>query len=639
MATCIVKEMKSFDTYIEIIKYVRRALSEVRKQNEGFPIESLQDVEHYIYLLLQKNVKTNFISKAVDCADLLCQNGDEYIFLDFHYSEQKRNNNFFQTTRFRKLYDLINSVKEDASVLTFFIYGNLQVDAIHFYRQESKGEYNIEELISMDSIPHLTNRKSSGLYTQKISPAYYINREDESSCFINEITIKNYKFFSDEKTFYFQNRFSILIGDNSSGKTSFLDAIKASLKSLLSNMGNQRSRVEPLPQRCRYIPNKGAKSNKIEFDRTPIIRLNDVHQNIQEKSYPTQLQCYVKSKNDWTEWTHEKKEGSTRFRRIKSTQAIDYAIDLYELTQKNANEQVVLPMFAYYGIHRTYDKHSKNPQLTLTRTDGYTNCFDAQTSYSYFKEWFRTFEQNPHILECFKKTILTCLESEHVTNIEYKKDIEVDGKICKLDDFIITRTTDAGEEHVLMKNLSAGYKIVCSMVADMAYRCLQLNAPLNEADNPIERTYGLVLIDEIDMHLHPLWQRHIVRDLMQCFPKIQFIATTHSPFIVQSLHADQIINLQKNQEEEVYISKDPSTLNVNESSRLMGVKSQYGSEEAEKRSIETQLYNLLIQESPNKEKLKTLINAYKVNNNPDPYFLAHLSFDEKQKLKELGIDI
>ena len=59
----------------------------------------------------------------------------------------------------------------------------------------------------------------------------------------------------------------------------------------------------------------------------------------------------------------------------------------------------------------------------------------------------------------------------------------------------------------------------------------------------------------------------------------------------------------------------------------------------EKRSIETQLYNLLIQESPNKEKLKTLINAYKVNNNPDPYFLAHLSFDEKQKLKELGIDI
>ena len=53
----------------------------------------------------------------------------------------------------------------------------------------------------------------------------------------------------------------------------------------------------------------------------------------------------------------------------------------------------------------------------------------------------------------------------------------------------------------------------------------------------------MVLIDEIDMHLHPKWQRNIISDLKNTFPKIQFIATTHSPFIIQSLRAEELIKL------------------------------------------------------------------------------------------------
>lgn len=631
--------------HIDIIKRIRKALRENYSSVERENFDKRIIIEQICQSFPKEYAIINSINADNSVVDILLNHSEsnKYVIIEFKYNESKRNNNFLTAT-YKRLYELINSSKEDVDALIFVIDNSLQFDTIYFLAKDEHNENSVVDIVK--SVRPIMNdkefrvRANVGVFTKKISPAYYIGDEDAIECFIKQIKIKNYKFFSDERIFHFNDRFSVLIGDNSSGKTSLLDAVRASLKSLLSNMGNKRQDKAYSywkNKNFRYIPNK----RKIEFDSTPIIRLNDVHQNTQEKTHPTELQCYVQSINDWTEWNHEKKAGSVRFRRLKSVQAIDYAMDLYELANEKDNKQVILPMFAYYGIHRTYDKHNKFPKLTLTRTDGYANCLDAQTSYSFFKEWFRTFEQNPHILKCFKDTILKCLQSEHITNIEYRKEIEVDGKISRLDDFILTRKVENIEEHILMCNLSAGYKIVCSMVADMAYRCLQLNTPLDDDDNPIERTYGLVLIDELDMHLHPLWQRHIVNDLMRCFPRIQFITTTHSPFIVQSLNRKQVISLHsKESNEHAYnILKDPSSLNINDNSRLMGVISQYGNEETEKRSVEYKLYKMLQEENPDEQTFNNTINAYKLLNNPDPYFIAHLSYEEKLKLKELGLDI
>ena len=58
-------------------------------------------------------------------------------------------------------------------------------------------------------------------------------------------------------------------------------------------------------------------------------------------------------------------------------------------------------------------------------------------------------------------------------------------------------------------------------------------------------TGGVVLIDELDFHLHPNWQRRIVGDLTSLFPMLQFVATTHSPFIVQSLDGQGLVQSQR----------------------------------------------------------------------------------------------
>ena len=89
--------------------------------------------------------------------------------------------------------------------------------------------------------------------------------------------------------------------------------------------------------------------------------------------------------------------------------------------------------------------------------------------------------------------------------------------------------------------LSDGQRSMTALAADIAVRCVQLNPHLK--GNAPKMTGGVVLIDELDLHLHPNWQRRIVGDLTSLFPKLQFVATTHSPFIVQSLNGHGLVNL------------------------------------------------------------------------------------------------
>jgi predicted ATP-binding protein involved in virulence len=122
-----------------------------------------------------------------------------------------------------------------------------------------------------------------------------------------------------------------------------------------------------------------------------------------------------------------------------------------------------------------------------------------------------------------------------------------------LDD-LIGKTADG--TYLPYSHLSDGYRSIIALAAEIAYRAIKLNPQFGA--NAVKKTKGIVLIDEIDMHLHPKWQGRIVGDLKRVFPNIQFIATIHSPFIVQSLKANEIINLDGE------ISDDPIKKSIEE---------------------------------------------------------------------------
>jgi predicted ATP-binding protein involved in virulence len=76
------------------------------------------------------------------------------------------------------------------------------------------------------------------------------------------------------------------------------------------------------------------------------------------------------------------------------------------------------------------------------------------------------------------------------------------------------------------------------MVADVAYRMVSLNPHLSE--RAVRETPGIVLIDEVDMHLHPEWQQVVLESLRSALPRVQFIVTTHSPQVLTTVEREKI---------------------------------------------------------------------------------------------------
>lgn len=96
---------------------------------------------------------------------------------------------------------------------------------------------------------------------------------------------------------------------------------------------------------------------------------------------------------------------------------------------------------------------------------------------------------------------------------------------------------DRGKAALPVRQLSDGERGILALVLDLTRRLTQANPHL---DDPAAESEAVVLIDEIELHLHPKWQRHIVHNLSKAFPRCQFIATTHSPQIIGEVEHERI---------------------------------------------------------------------------------------------------
>jgi energy-coupling factor transporter ATP-binding protein EcfA2 len=116
---------------------------------------------------------------------------------------------------------------------------------------------------------------------------------------------------------------------------------------------------------------------------------------------------------------------------------------------------------------------------------------------------------------------------------------------------LVQLQTPYGE--VPLQELSLGYKTMLSWVVDLAIRMLWQNPDM---ERPLEQ-YSVVIIDEIDLHLHPKWQRNLREYLLKHFPNTQFICTAHSPFMAQSSETENLCVLDR-EGDEVIIRNNPA---------------------------------------------------------------------------------
>ena len=108
--------------------------------------------------------------------------------------------------------------------------------------------------------------------------------------------------------------------------------------------------------------------------------------------------------------------------------------------------------------------------------------------------------------------------------------------------FFLSLESEAGKpEELDFDQLSGGYRIVLALAADLARRMAQGNPHLKD---PLE-SEAVVLIDEVDLHLHPEWQQRILVDLRRTFPNTQFIVSTHSPQVLTTVQPRHIVELRR----------------------------------------------------------------------------------------------
>lgn len=177
-----------------------------------------------------------------------------------------------------------------------------------------------------------------------------------------------------------------------------------------------------------------------------------------------------------------------------------------------------------------------------------------------------------------------------------------------------------------ISQLSDGERAFLAMVCDLGRR-LSLANPLLE--NPLHGA-GVVLIDELELHLHPKWQRDVRSKLRSIFPNIQFISTTHSPFVIQSLEPGELINLDP---EEFGNYSDQSLEDIAEN--VMGVEMPQKSERYRQMMATAEEYFRLLRDpqaaTGATEEVEMRLQELSAPFSDDPAFQALLKLEREAK--------
>ncbi|MBF0610283.1 MAG: AAA family ATPase [Magnetococcales bacterium] len=347
---------------------------------------------------------------------------------------------------------------------------------------------------------------------------------------IDQLKVSNFKGFK-EASFTFHPQFNLLIGENGSGKTALLEALSVALGGWFLGMDGMETRN--ILHSEVHLAMNGLSTGEMK-------PRSSVHW---ERYYPCYIQAAGEVSGVVQRWTRTLAKPND-FNMLSGNNIQKYSRDAQNLIL--LNRKFELPLIGYYGTGRLWN--SSNPSsdgevafLTKEETSRlfpYRSAFHPRISLTDLTRWIMDqtliglqFGEESTLWGVVQQAMVHCLEGAKSIYYNFKvKSILIefsDGSVHSFD------------------TLSDGQRTMLAMVADMASKAVQLNSHLGE--QVLQETKGVVLIDELDLHLHPRWQQHVIEDLTTLFPKVQFMASTHSPFLIQSLRdGGQLIDLQGN---------------------------------------------------------------------------------------------
>lgn len=363
---------------------------------------------------------------------------------------------------------------------------------------------------------------------------------------LKSLTVKNLRLFgNDNQTIQFDDAKSItvLLGDNGAGKTSLLYGCSVLFSQYTGAFpGTQKKMFTKEDVRNETNQRKSDYLHfGIEFAQTKSDISEFMPHNNETDAPGINVEMYLKGNNT-------RNVPESKLKAIKDySQTIKQRID--------NDEPVALPILAYYGTERGQIKpveRRRNFNDIFPRWDIYKS--DSLESATDFKRFFTWFERNEdlerreqiargdlkyrsHVLETVRSALNKLFT--HLT----RPRVETAPLRFVMDN--ISNPDNPIEERI--ERMSDGYRILVALVADIAARMAEANptAECSGLDNPLDAT-GIVLIDEIDLHLHPTLQRDILHRLHNIFPNVQFIVSTHSPSVViAALDIVQVVKIDQ----------------------------------------------------------------------------------------------
>lgn len=338
---------------------------------------------------------------------------------------------------------------------------------------------------------------------------------------VKRIEIQNFKGIV-EANIDFNSNLNVFIGSNGAGKTTILEAIVANIYKFTSQFAavNKFQRLHTTSEHINYNANFYKVDLVVTFAKIGEVLI-------------TQTKGFLSGEE-----------------LIKDEKFQKFTTHFSQRLEENET----VPIIKYYPSSSvTYAGHTNPPQKVYrtAQLEAWANLLHDDIAYSKLFRWFVDYE----VRELRKQRDATDFEIELTELKHVREAISKALKILKGKDYIIksdeikrkgnhslipvlTLQEKGNGRTEILDNKSDGEKAVITLIADIAYNLSIAHGAADTTDYLVSP--GIVLIDEIEAHLHPNWQREIIPLLRQLFPNIQFFITTHSPQVIASVNSENI---------------------------------------------------------------------------------------------------